>query len=49
MGFAVVDNAVFAIVQAALYYKLWRGQKAAIMPGRTETEPLLGSIGGSGA
>jgi hypothetical protein len=41
-GFAIVDNAVFAAVQAVLYYKVRRG---ATVPG-SETEPLLGSAGG---
>lgn len=50
IGYAVVNNGVFAVVQAALYYKVWLGAKGAIMPRsepESETEALLGSVGGS--
>lgn len=43
VGFAAVDNAVFAAVQAILFYKVWRRTGGGSSARSLETEPLLGT------
>lgn len=45
VGFAAVDNGVFAVVQAILFYRVWRGTGGGNTARSLETEPLLGSVG----